>query len=55
MLVHAAEFEAVESMQALARPLSPDDVAETVAFLASNRAAALTGQTLIADAGIVLS
>jgi 3-oxoacyl-[acyl-carrier protein] reductase len=48
------EFAAVASQQALARPLTPDDVAETVAFLAGRDAAALTGQTLITDGGLVL-
>ncbi|WP_028058903.1 SDR family NAD(P)-dependent oxidoreductase [Candidatus Solirubrobacter pratensis] len=50
-----AEFEAVASQQALARPLIPDDVAETVGFLAGRHSAALTGQTLITDGGLVLS
>lgn len=47
-------FAEVESAQALARPLEPDDVAATVAFLASDAGAALTGQTLCVDGGLVL-
>jgi 3-oxoacyl-[acyl-carrier protein] reductase len=38
------EFAAVQSVQSLARPLVPDDVAETVGFLATREAAALTGR-----------
>lgn len=47
-------FEAVRRAQALPRSLVPDDVAGVVAFLASDAAAALTGQTLCADGGLVL-
>jgi NAD(P)-dependent dehydrogenase (short-subunit alcohol dehydrogenase family) len=49
-----AAFEQVRSRQALPRTLVPDDVAATVAFLASDAAAALTGQTLCVDGGFVL-
>jgi 3-oxoacyl-[acyl-carrier protein] reductase len=49
------EFAAVQSAQSLPRPLVPDDVAETVGFLATPAAAALTGQTLIPDGGLVLT
>jgi 3-oxoacyl-[acyl-carrier protein] reductase len=49
------EFAAVQSVQSLARPLVPDDVAETVGFLATREAAALTGQTLITDGGLVFA
>ena len=47
-------FADVEAHQALARPLTPDDTAAVVAMLARDDAAALTGQTLVADGGLVL-
>ncbi|MCW2982888.1 MAG: short-chain dehydrogenase/reductase, partial [Conexibacter sp.] len=47
-------FAAVRARQALPRTLTPDDVAATVAFLASEAAAALTGQTLCPDGGLAL-
>jgi NAD(P)-dependent dehydrogenase (short-subunit alcohol dehydrogenase family) len=50
----AALFDDVRSRQALPRTLVPGDVAATVAFLASDGAAALTGQTLCVDGGLVL-
>jgi 3-oxoacyl-[acyl-carrier protein] reductase len=50
----AALFEDVRSRQALPRTLVPGDVAATVAFLASGAAAALTGQTLCVDGGLIL-
>jgi len=37
--------------QVLKRPLVPEDTAHTVAFLASDGAAALTGQVLVTDGG----
>lgn len=49
-----AAFDDVRSRQALPRTLVPGDVAATVAFLASDGAAALTGQTLCVDGGLVL-
>jgi 3-oxoacyl-[acyl-carrier protein] reductase len=50
----AALFEDVAARQALPRTLVPADVAATVAFLASDAAAALTGQTLCVDGGLVM-
>jgi NAD(P)-dependent dehydrogenase (short-subunit alcohol dehydrogenase family) len=47
-------FDAVLARQALPRTLEPDDVALTVAFLASDAGAALTGQTLVPDGGLTL-
>ena len=52
--IPAAEFADVEARQALARSLTPDDAAAVVAMLASDDAAALTGQTLTVDGGLVL-
>jgi NAD(P)-dependent dehydrogenase (short-subunit alcohol dehydrogenase family) len=52
--VPATLFDDVRSRQALPRTLVPGDVAATVAFLASDAAAALTGQTLCVDGGLVL-
>jgi 3-oxoacyl-[acyl-carrier protein] reductase len=42
------------ALVALPRTLLPVDVAATVAFLASDAAAALTGQTLCTDGGLIL-
>jgi NAD(P)-dependent dehydrogenase (short-subunit alcohol dehydrogenase family) len=52
--VPAAAFDDVRSRQALPRTLVPEDVAATVAFLASDGAAALTGQTICVDGGLIL-
>ena len=49
----AALFEDVVSRQALPRLLTPGDVAAAVAFLACDAAAALTGQTLCVDGGLI--
>ena len=49
-----AAFDDVRSRQALPRTLVPGDVAATVCFLASDAAAALTGQTLCVDGGLIL-
>jgi NAD(P)-dependent dehydrogenase (short-subunit alcohol dehydrogenase family) len=50
----AAAFDGVRAAQALDRTLVPDDVAATVAYLATDRAEALTGQTLSVDGGLVM-
>jgi NAD(P)-dependent dehydrogenase (short-subunit alcohol dehydrogenase family) len=50
----AAAFDDVRARQALPRSLVPDDVAATVCFLCTDGAAALTGQTLCVDGGLVL-
>ncbi len=47
-------FDAVREAQAIKRPLAGDDYAGLVSFLASARAAVITGQTISADAGLVL-
>ncbi len=52
--IPAAEFADTEAHQALSRPLTPDDTAAVVAMLARDDAAALTGQTLTVDGGLVL-
>ena len=48
------DFDAVVSTQALKRRLVPADTAAAVAFLVSDGAAAMTGQILCADGGMVL-
>lgn len=50
----AAAFDEAAARQALPRTLIPGDVAATVCFLASDGAAALTGQTLCVDGGLVM-
>jgi NAD(P)-dependent dehydrogenase (short-subunit alcohol dehydrogenase family) len=47
-------FSQVQARQAIDRPLTPDDVAAAVAFLATDAAGAITGQTLCADGGLIL-
>jgi NAD(P)-dependent dehydrogenase (short-subunit alcohol dehydrogenase family) len=47
------QFDAVVERQALKRRLTPADAAAAVAFLATDGAAALTGQILITDGGLV--
>lgn len=48
---HQAGFEFVVPMQAFDRRGLPQDVAPAVAFLASEKAGWITGQTLVVDAG----
>jgi NAD(P)-dependent dehydrogenase (short-subunit alcohol dehydrogenase family) len=47
-------FAAVRSRQAIDRDLAPSDVAAAVAFLVSEAAGAITGQTLCTDGGLIL-
>lgn len=49
-----AVFDAIVDRQALKRRLTPADTAAAVAFLASEGAAALTGQVLITGGGLIL-
>src|SRR5258705_6821516 len=53
-VVPSEEVADVAAHQALPRPLTPDDTAAVVAMLAGDDAAALTGQTLVVDGGLVL-
>ncbi|MEU6697596.1 SDR family NAD(P)-dependent oxidoreductase [Pseudonocardia sp. NPDC046786] len=45
----------VESMVPMGRPQTPEDLGEMVAFLLSERAANVTGQTIAVDGGTVLT
>lgn len=45
----------VESMVPMRRPQTPKDIAEMAAFLLSERAANVTGQTISVDGGVVLT
>jgi len=47
-------FAQVQARQAIDRGLTPEDVAATVAFLVTDGAGAVTGQTLCVDGGLVL-
>jgi NAD(P)-dependent dehydrogenase (short-subunit alcohol dehydrogenase family) len=47
-------FAAVRDAQAVKRTLKPDDYGGLLAFLVSPHAAVITGQTISADAGLVL-
>lgn len=49
----AEHFEEVRQAQALKRSLRPGDMAGTVAFLASDDASMITGQTIRIDGGLV--
>jgi pyridoxal 4-dehydrogenase len=48
---HAEAFDFVQSLQAIQRRGVPADIAPAVAFLASEEAAWITGQLLVADGG----
>ena len=48
------QFDAAVGRQALRRRLTPADTAAAVSFLASDGAAALTGQVLCVDGGLIL-
>ena len=48
------QFDAAVERQALKRRLTPDDTAAAVAYLASDAAAAMTGQVLCADGGLIM-
>jgi NAD(P)-dependent dehydrogenase (short-subunit alcohol dehydrogenase family) len=47
-------FATVRARQAIGRDLTPGDIAAAVAFLVSDAAGAITGQTLCADGGLIL-
>ena len=47
-------FAAVREQQAIKRTLQPEDYAGLLAFLVSAQASVITGQTISADAGLVL-
>jgi NAD(P)-dependent dehydrogenase (short-subunit alcohol dehydrogenase family) len=49
-----ADFDAVVERQGLKRRLTPEDAAAAVDFLASEGGAAMTGQILCADGGLIL-
>ena len=54
LVADESAMEAVVGVQAMKRRLTPADTADTVAFLASDGAQALTGQVLVVDGGIHL-
>jgi NAD(P)-dependent dehydrogenase (short-subunit alcohol dehydrogenase family) len=49
--VPAEKVAALRALECLPRGVEPADVAAAVAFLLSDRAAAITGQALVVDAG----
>jgi 3-oxoacyl-[acyl-carrier protein] reductase len=48
------QFDATVDRQALKRRLTPDDTAAAVTYLASDAAAAMTGQVLCPDGGLIM-
>jgi NAD(P)-dependent dehydrogenase (short-subunit alcohol dehydrogenase family) len=48
---YAAFLERAKTTHPLGRPGRPDDVAETILFLASDRASWMTGETIPIDGG----
>jgi NAD(P)-dependent dehydrogenase (short-subunit alcohol dehydrogenase family) len=52
--IPAEAFDRVRESQALPRTLVPADTAAAVAFLASEAAGAITGQTICADGGLLM-
>lgn len=46
------ELEAIRRRHPLGRTVRPDDIADAVSFLVSDRARAITGQTLTVDGGV---
>jgi NAD(P)-dependent dehydrogenase (short-subunit alcohol dehydrogenase family) len=50
----AAQFDAVVATQTMKRRLLPEDTANAVAFLASEGAEAMTGQTLVVNGGTTM-
>lgn len=50
----SGQIDAVVAQQVMKRPLTPEDTAHAVAFLASDGAEALTGQVLVANGGFVM-
>lgn len=53
MSKHQEWFDAIESMQALPGRGLPDKIVPAIAFLASEEAGWITGQTLVVDGGVV--
>jgi NAD(P)-dependent dehydrogenase (short-subunit alcohol dehydrogenase family) len=48
-------IEALEAMTPLRRWAQPEDIADVIAFLASDTARFITGETISADGGIALT
>lgn len=46
-------FDAIVQRQAIPRPPTPEDVVGTLSYLLSQDAAFVTGQTLVADGGML--